>query len=180
MRAVHAVRPLKKLVVFNRNAARAEALLESLKGELPDTVLLWGLEPDTLRGYQALRARGYEGEVVINPAVLASGTGVSAAQLDDLERQPGNERRPPRLGEARRRPCPAAGLADARRGLPARYRRRGKLLGDALGRLEHARPIRIVSEPANHLRHQLGERDRREVQPGRGLQSRAGVADSAG
>ena len=39
VRAVHAVRPLKKLVVFNRNARRAEALLESLKDELPDTVL---------------------------------------------------------------------------------------------------------------------------------------------
>ncbi|MCX2949384.1 ornithine cyclodeaminase family protein [Lentzea sp. NEAU-D7] len=39
VRAVHAVRPLKKLVVFNRNAKKAEALLESLRDELPDTVV---------------------------------------------------------------------------------------------------------------------------------------------
>ncbi len=39
VRAVHAVRPLKKLVVFNRNARKAEALLASLKDELPDTVM---------------------------------------------------------------------------------------------------------------------------------------------
>ncbi|ANZ39431.1 ornithine cyclodeaminase [Lentzea guizhouensis] len=39
VRAVHAVRPLKKLVVFNRNPARAEALVEGLRDELPDTVL---------------------------------------------------------------------------------------------------------------------------------------------
>jgi ornithine cyclodeaminase/alanine dehydrogenase-like protein (mu-crystallin family) len=39
VRAVHAVRPLKTLVVFNRNAARAEALVEDLKDELPDTVM---------------------------------------------------------------------------------------------------------------------------------------------
>ncbi|MBM7863152.1 ornithine cyclodeaminase family protein [Lentzea nigeriaca] len=39
VRAVHAVRPLKKLVVHNRNAGKAEALLESLKDELPDTVM---------------------------------------------------------------------------------------------------------------------------------------------
>lgn len=39
VRAVHAVRPLKKLVVFNRSARRAEALLEGLRDELPDTVL---------------------------------------------------------------------------------------------------------------------------------------------
>ncbi|MGI5506913.1 ornithine cyclodeaminase family protein [Lentzea sp. CA-135723] len=38
VRAVHAVRPLKKLVVFNRNVKKAEALLESLRDELPDTV----------------------------------------------------------------------------------------------------------------------------------------------
>ncbi|USX52691.1 ornithine cyclodeaminase family protein [Lentzea sp. HUAS12] len=37
--AVHAVRPLKKLVVFNRNAKKAEALLEGLRDELPDTVM---------------------------------------------------------------------------------------------------------------------------------------------
>ncbi|MEU7479694.1 ornithine cyclodeaminase family protein [Lentzea sp. NPDC042327] len=39
VRAVHAVRPLKKLVVFNRHLGRAEALLEGLRDELPDTVL---------------------------------------------------------------------------------------------------------------------------------------------
>ena len=39
VRAVHAVRPLKELVVFNRNAKKAEALLESLRDELPDTVM---------------------------------------------------------------------------------------------------------------------------------------------
>jgi ornithine cyclodeaminase len=39
VRAVHAVRPLKKLVVFNRNVTRAEALVESLEDELPDTVV---------------------------------------------------------------------------------------------------------------------------------------------
>ena len=36
---MHAVRPLKKLVVFNRNAKKAEALLECVKDELPDTVM---------------------------------------------------------------------------------------------------------------------------------------------
>ncbi|SER61018.1 ornithine cyclodeaminase [Lentzea xinjiangensis] len=39
VRAVHAVRPLKKLVVFNRDAAKAEALLAGLEDELPDTVV---------------------------------------------------------------------------------------------------------------------------------------------
>ncbi|HUQ55274.1 ornithine cyclodeaminase family protein [Lentzea sp.] len=39
VRAVHAVRPLKTLVVFNRNAGRAEALVEDLRDELPDTVM---------------------------------------------------------------------------------------------------------------------------------------------
>ncbi|WP_090055670.1 ornithine cyclodeaminase family protein [Lentzea fradiae] len=39
VRAVHAVRPLKKLVVFNRNPGKAEALLEGLRDELPDTVM---------------------------------------------------------------------------------------------------------------------------------------------
>ncbi|HEX7307952.1 ornithine cyclodeaminase family protein [Lentzea sp.] len=39
VRAVHSVRPLKKLVVFNRNAKKAEALLEGLRDELPDTVM---------------------------------------------------------------------------------------------------------------------------------------------
>lgn len=39
VRAVHAVRPLKKLVVFNRNAEKAEALVDGLKDELPGTVM---------------------------------------------------------------------------------------------------------------------------------------------
>jgi ornithine cyclodeaminase len=46
IRAVHAVRPLKKLVVFNRNAKKAEALLEGLKDELPDTVMDVANDPD--------------------------------------------------------------------------------------------------------------------------------------
>lgn len=74
-----------QLVVDQRYPPNAQALTPEalwVATRLPDTVLLWGLGPDTLRGYQALRARGYQGDVVINPAVLASGTGVSAAQLE--------------------------------------------------------------------------------------------------
>jgi ABC-type branched-subunit amino acid transport system substrate-binding protein len=40
---------------------------------LPETVLVWGLPRDSALAYQALRERGYEREIILNPVLLSGG-----------------------------------------------------------------------------------------------------------
>jgi branched-chain amino acid transport system substrate-binding protein len=40
----------------------------------PSSVLVWGLQPDSTLAYNALRKRGYENDVILNPALLDGAT----------------------------------------------------------------------------------------------------------
>ena len=52
---------------------------------LPETVLVWGLAQDSALAYKALRERGYEREVILNPALLGSGGINSSGGINLLE-----------------------------------------------------------------------------------------------
>ncbi len=49
---------------------------------LPETVFVWGLASDGALAVSALGARGYGGEVMLNPDVLASGAGANLERLE--------------------------------------------------------------------------------------------------
>ncbi len=48
---------------------------------LPETVLVWGLAQDSALAYKALRERGYEREIVLNPALLGNG-GINLLEIE--------------------------------------------------------------------------------------------------
>lgn len=67
-----------QLVVEERYSPSAAALTPEalwVATRLPETVFVWGTPTDTALALEALRARGYGGEVVINPEVLADAVG---------------------------------------------------------------------------------------------------------
>jgi branched-chain amino acid transport system substrate-binding protein len=58
-----------------------EALLVATR--IPDSVIVWGLQSDTDVALRALRARGFEGDVILNPDLLdSSRSGVAGTRFD--------------------------------------------------------------------------------------------------
>lgn len=77
-----------RLVVEERYPANATVLTPEalwVATRLPETVFVWGTPADTALALEALRARGYGGEVVVSPEVLADADapGLRASALRD-------------------------------------------------------------------------------------------------
>ena len=72
------------LVVEQRYSPAATVLTPEalwVATRVPDTVFVWGLAQDSALAYAGLRARGYEKDVVLNPALLEPGTRVDPASF---------------------------------------------------------------------------------------------------
>ena len=46
---------------------------------LPETVLVWGLAQDSALAYKALRERGYERDIILNPALLGNSSEINSS-----------------------------------------------------------------------------------------------------
>lgn len=73
------------LVVEERYSPAATVLTPEalwVATRVPDTVFVWGLAQDSALAYESLRTRGYEKDVVLNPALLEPGTRTNPATFN--------------------------------------------------------------------------------------------------